>query len=57
MCKCEYKITDGVPVSVCEFSVYACVCECNCSGCAAARAQAEWFGLMDRLIVEIYKFL
>ena len=38
MCECGYKITDSVPVSVCEFTVYVCVCDW--SGCAGARAQA-----------------
>ena len=26
MCKSEYKITDGVPMSVCESTVCVCVC-------------------------------
>ena len=32
MCVNEYKITDGVPVSVCEFTVYVNVWACMCVG-------------------------
>ena len=58
MCECEYKITNGVPVSECEFTVYVYVCVCVIEvGARVRECRPNGSLLLDRFVVDIYKFL
>ena len=56
MCECEYKITNGVPVSVCEFTVCVCVFVFEV-GARVHEHRPNGSLLLDRFIVDIDKFL
>ena len=60
MCVNEYKTTDGVPVSMCEFTVYVygCVCVCVCIEVGARVREHRPSGLgYGPVIVDIISFL